>query len=146
MGWEDLTLDRRRHSQLYGTSGRTAAYRMKLRWKVLQLRNNQAFGRSCPMNSGCVVACQMLKNRLLASDESCRNQISRYSWIWRAKRAKAFTNFRSSRTRATSNARLSTELRFSKNNIKLCQQKELTSEGMKQRTLENTMSFRIQIV
>ena len=29
MGWEDVTLDRRRHSQLYGTSGRSAAYRMK---------------------------------------------------------------------------------------------------------------------
>ena len=27
-----------------------------------------------------------------------------------------------------------------------CQQKELTSGGMKKRTLENTMSFRIQIV
>ena len=46
MGWEDLTLDRRRHSQLYGTSGRTAAYRMKYQWKALQLRDELAFGKS----------------------------------------------------------------------------------------------------
>ena len=44
---------------------------------------------------------------LVASEESCRNQHSRESQIWRAKRAKALTNFLSSRIRATSNANFS---------------------------------------
>ena len=49
-----------------------------------------------------------------ASDESYRNQCSRFSRTGSANRAKALTNIFSSRTRATSNAKFSTELPFSK--------------------------------
>ena len=50
----------------------------------------------------------------MASDESCQNHFSRCSRTWSANRARALTNLWSSRTRAISKARFSTELPFSK--------------------------------
>jgi hypothetical protein len=63
---KDCELHKERYSQLCCTSGIIWLYRRlstgKLR-KVLQLRGNRAFCRSCAMNSGCREDCQMLKNR-----------------------------------------------------------------------------------